>query len=316
MPQIKLIVKVIIIIIITTIMIVANTNLIYAQTSITRDVQVSASIGEYHFNLFGYSSPKALITFQGAGIYDQTYANAQGYFEFKNRFSPFSPHEACLTAQDQFGRLTSPVCLPPFPTHYQVTIGPVIIAPTISLDKENYSVNQEVILSGQTVPNTEVSLAIFTQEKNSPFISLIPSAYAFSFPPLKTKSDRKGNYAISLPSSTTQKYRLFTQTNYLQNPSPQSISLELTIQPWWQKIINFFIFLFGFFFHRPLEIIISLESLIIFLILHHHQKTRALVLRSQYKREIADTNSAGDLTTLAPSPARKWGTKDKGKFSL
>jgi len=52
-------------------------------------VTVRATVGEYYFTLFGYSSPGALISLNGQGISDETYADTTGYFEFKNRFSPF-----------------------------------------------------------------------------------------------------------------------------------------------------------------------------------------------------------------------------------
>ena len=53
-------------------------------------IENSVFIGEHRFSLFGYTSPFALVTFEGMGIFDQTTANKVGYFEFNNRFSPFS----------------------------------------------------------------------------------------------------------------------------------------------------------------------------------------------------------------------------------
>jgi hypothetical protein len=141
-----------------------NNGQISGASSQSYSTSVDVSIGEYRFNLFGYSSPDALITFSGMGIADQTYADSGGYFEFKNRFSPFSPREACLTTQDQLGRLTTPVCLPPFPTKYDVSIGPVIMPPTLSLDKNDYWVGDEVVVAGQTIPNTDVNLSLFTKD--------------------------------------------------------------------------------------------------------------------------------------------------------
>lgn len=136
-----------------------------------QEVTNSASIGEYHFSLFGYTSPQAEVTFEGQGIYNQTTADNQGYFVFKNQFSPFSPREACLSAKDQLGRLSSPVCLPAFPTQYDITIGPVLIPPTVSLNNPStggaYYLKDEVVLSGQTIPNTDVSLSMFTKERDS-----------------------------------------------------------------------------------------------------------------------------------------------------
>src|SRR3989338_3479133 len=98
------------------------------------NIKNSVSIGEFRFSLYGYTSPLALVTFEGLGIFDQTTADDQGYFQFNNRFSPFSSREACLSSKDQFGRLSSPLCLPPFPVNYNVSIGPVIMPPTVSLN--------------------------------------------------------------------------------------------------------------------------------------------------------------------------------------
>jgi hypothetical protein len=252
-------------------------NIAGAKTT-SYETTISAFIGEYRFTLFGYTSPKALVTFQGLGIFDQTYADETGYFEFKNRFSPFSPREACLTAQDQLGRLTNPVCLPPFPVNYNVTIGPVLMPPTLSLDKSDYWVGDEVILSGQTIPETSVFLSIFTDENKS----LISQVYAFSLPKLETKTDKSGNFSIALPSSSAKKFRLFAQTHFQNENSPKSVKLTLKILPWWMIIIKFFIFIWLLIKPRLLEIVILIELiflLIYFLRSHFHPKKLAIIKR-------------------------------------
>jgi len=251
-------------------------------------VGVDAFIGEHHFILYGYTSPRALVTFEGLGIYDQTFANNQGYFEFNNRFSPLSPREACLTSQDQLGRISSPVCLPPFPTKYDVNIGPVIMPPTISLNNPTaggYYQGDEIQLSGQTIPDSEVSFSTFVDEKKS----LFPTVYAFTFPQLTTKSDVKGNFSLALPSSSSQFFRLFAQTNYENNLSPESIMLNLKVLPIWMIIIQLFLWLFSLLKPRLLEIVILCEiaCLVIFFLrryLHPHviAKNRALAIRQLY----------------------------------
>jgi len=250
-------------------------NIAGAKTT-SYETTISAFIGEYRFTLFGYASPKALVTFQGLGIFDQTYADESGYFEFKNRFSPFSPREACLTAQDQLGRLTNPVCLPPFPVNYNVTIGPVLMPPTLSLDKSDYWVGDEVILSGQSIPDSNISLSTFTDENKS----LISQVYAFSLPKLETKTDKKGNFSIALPSSSAKKIRLFAQTKFQNENSPKSVNLTFKILPWWMIIFKFFIFLWLLIKPRLLEIFILIELiflLIYFLRSHFHPKTLAII---------------------------------------
>ena len=261
-----------------------------AGKSTSSSTEVFLSIGEYRFTLFGYTSPQALVTFLGMGIFDQTYADNNGYFIFKNRFSPFSPREACLTAQDQLGRLSSPLCLPPFPTNYNVEIGPVIMPPTISLDKNNYYVGDRVILSGQTVPNTQVNLSMFTQTspriplRDSPLFSLIKQVEAYSLPKIEIKSDEKGNFSITLPSSSPQTFRLFVKTNYLENSSPESRKLTLKILPWWLIVIQSFLMLFEIIKSRLLEFVILLQIIgliIYFLRRYLHPKTLAIVRREK-----------------------------------
>ena len=263
-----------------------SNNIAGAKTT-SYETTVSAFIGDYRFTLYGYTSPKALVTFQGLGIFDQTYADETGYFEFKNRFSPFSPREACLTAQDQLGRLTNPVCLPPFPVNYNVIIGPVLMPPTLSLNKSDYWVGDEVILSGQSIPDSNISLSTFTEEKNSLISQIInkinPQVYAFSLPKLETKTDKSGNFSIALPSSSAKKFRLFAQTHFQNENSPKSVKLTLKIFPWWMIIFKFFIFLWSLIKPRLLEIFILIELiflLIYFLRSHFHLKTLAIVKRN------------------------------------
>lgn len=233
----------------------------------------SVYIGEFRFTLFGYTSPGATVSLNGQGINDQTISDKTGYFEFTNRFSPFSPREACLSSRDQFGRISAPICLPAFPTQANVSIGPVIIPPTLSFDKNDYFTGDEVILTGQTIPSAEVDLSVFTQVQpaSSSFLTrlissishfqLIRSVDAFSIPHLSAKSDPLGNFSISLPSSSAQNYRLFTQVNYHNLPSANSLTLTLKIIPVWMVFLRFFGLILSIFRDRMLEVTIILEIL-------------------------------------------------------
>lgn len=259
-----------------------------SKTFATRTVGASASIGAFHFTLDGYTSPGALVTIQGMGIYDQTFANRGGYFQFSNSFSPFSPREACLTAQDQMGRLTNPVCLPPFSTNRDITIGPVILPPTVSLNNPPaggvYYVGDEAILSGQSIPNSQITLSTYTKNRSSRIITqIVKPIYADTIPQLIIKTDIKGNYAVVLPSASDESLRLFTQTKYNEQPSAQSIALNLKIWPVWMIVISFFKLIFLLLKPRLLELIIvaQLTGLVIYLLkhfLHPHVLYRQRIL--------------------------------------
>lgn len=250
------------------------------------DVQVSATVGEAQFTLYGYSSPQAKISMTGVGIYDQTVADDEGFFEFKNRFSPLSPREACITAQDQFGRLSPPTCLPPFPSKHNVTIGPVLLPATLSFSDAYYFIGDEVVLSGQTIPNSNVELSLFNDQNQS--ISLIGKVYAESSR-YQLKSDSKGNFSVALPSSEASSYRLFTLAKFQKETSPKSLTLYFKVLPTWMIIIKFFMFMWQIALGRALEIIIlaGLISLALY-IFHHHfhpHKVRMLALRNHYEIE-------------------------------
>ena len=248
--------------------------------------------GGNQFRIFGYTSPGALVSLEAMSSYDDTRAAENGYFEFTNRFSPIIPQETCLTAQDQFGRVSNPLCLPPFPNDYYVEIGPIILPPTLSFDKTDYFVGDEVILSGQTIPNTDVNLNMFSREQQ--FIDTLSlnfpkSVEAFTFPRLETKSDEKGNYAISLPSTSSKAYRLFTQTNFESQTSPNSLTLQYKILPVWMIIIKFILFIWSLIKPRLLEISILIEmSLLLHYLFKYYfhpyylMKNKAIVLRKQY----------------------------------
>jgi hypothetical protein len=285
-------------------------------------INVSFSLGENRFTLFGYSSPQAQVTLDGMGVFDQTQADYRGYFEFVNRFSPFSPREACLTAKDQFGRLSAPVCLPAFPTDKNVTIGPVVMPPTLSLDKSDYYVGDEVILSGQTIPNSDVNLSMFTKDggkttgvetaglptarrysraltggksRQAPLFSLIKPAQAFTLPELSSKSDTKGNFSIALPSASNKNYRFFTRTNFLQELSPRSLTLNLKILPLWMMIIKFFLLVFNLLKPFWLEFLLVIEvAVLIHLFLHYFFHPyqiitdKAITVRENLSLEITD----------------------------
>ena len=252
-----------------------------AGISQSANIENSVSIGEFRFSLYGYTSPLALVTFEGLGIFDQTTADDKGYFQFNNRFSPFSKREACLSSKDQFGRLSSPVCLPPFPVDYNVTIGPVIISPTVSLNKTDFFLGDQVVLSGQAIPNSEVNLAIFNENEGKysfPSFSFIKPVEAFTFPKITSKSDNMGNFSINLPSSSPEKYRLFAQVNYIKSISPNSVKLNLEILPIWMIIVKFFLFLFALLKPRLLEILILAEIIYIIYVIKIHIQSKAIVL--------------------------------------
>ncbi|MFA5770080.1 MAG: hypothetical protein WC894_01130 [Patescibacteria group bacterium] len=236
-------------------------------------IQVAATIGDRRVDLYGYTSPQALITLEGIGIYNNTYADNNGYFILSALYSSLSPREACLSSKDQLGRLSPPVCLPSFPVDKDIRIGPVIMPPTVSLDKKDYYVDDKVILSGQTIPNTEIDLSVFGDSDNT--LSLIRTVEAFTFPKLKVNSDDKGNFSVDLPSSAPEKFRLFAQTYFNKLSSSTSNKLSLEIMPIWMIIVKNFL-------SRLLEFAIVIEIIYILYVLKDHFEEKSIVLYQKH----------------------------------
>lgn len=223
-------------------------------------VQVSASVGEggipgegsgRKFSLYGYTSPSAQVNLEGIGIKTQTTTSDKtGFFAFENNLSPLLPQEACLTTIDQLGRLSNPTCLPPFPINYDVNIGPVLLPPTLSLNKPEYYTGEEIVISGQTIPNTDVILSLFVDPSKKSLISSlmaklnpVKSVYAFGFPDLKTKSDNVGNYSLKIPSAKSDLFRLYARSLFEKQSTPQSTRLSLEILSIWRIFIVYFFIL-------------------------------------------------------------------------
>lgn len=223
------------------------------------------------------------------GIYDQTVADKAGYFVFANRFSPFSPREACLSSKDQFGRISAPACLPPFPTKYNVNIGPVIMPPTVSLDKADYFLSDEVLLTGQTIPDSEVALSFFTDRSLSPFKNVALKGIlkamflegrfpgpkivdAYAIPTVGSKADTEGNFSIQLPSNSAEKYRFFTRAQYQSQFSPNSNTLNMEILPVWMIILKRLLLIWDLIKDRLIEVVIVTELIFILVYLVFFRK--------------------------------------------
>jgi len=273
-----------------------------AYTTLPADVTVSATVGVYipptptptprregKFSIFGYTSPHAKVSINNPGLYSDTEADDAGYFEFRNFFSQLLIEDICLVAQDLTGRTTMPVCIPPVPSQIDLSIGPIIMPPTIALNNDSFFTGDTVTVSGQTTPNTTIKLSMFTDETKTSFRALlnpIHTAYAATIPKVDIKVSNKGEFSMKLPSDDPQYYRTFAQTLLDNAISGKSVTLNFDIFPGWFIIMRF---IFGFFQglkSRWFEILLISQIIIFFFWLarrfgHPHQiaSLKALAVR-------------------------------------
>ncbi|MEK7528060.1 MAG: hypothetical protein AAB574_03545 [Patescibacteria group bacterium] len=203
---------------------------------VNRSVTVSAAIPENRLTIFGYTSPLSRVEISNPTIFSVTYSQPDGYFTFDRIIVPKNTGEYCLQSKDDSLRSTPPLCLPaPPPTNTLTDIGPIVLAPTLSLEK---SPNAQLISSGQSVPNSTLTLYFFQTEKRP---ALTKAANAIGLPQLTTTTDSDGHFSLNLPNQYVSDFRYFaTVTTPEGFPSAKSNTLFFTFP----QSSNYFFLLF------------------------------------------------------------------------
>ncbi len=213
------------------------------------------------FTLFGYTSPRARVVIQNPGIHSEEYADENGYFKFEYLFLALFREDICIVAHDTNRVSTPPMCIPP-PEGEAASrnIGPVLLPPSAQISSGNAYVGDTVTFVGQTIPNVDVKLSMFTDDMQSgKKLSLIPSAYAYTLPQLDLQSNKKGEYSLTLPTASSQFIRMFTRSIYEGSSTPKSTTLILDIFPVWMLLFRFFTQIFTLIKERFLEILLLLQ---------------------------------------------------------
>jgi len=226
---------------------------------ISYEITVSATIGESRLTLFGWTSPQSLVELQGQRVSESVIANDQGYFFFDRILlpAPRSPRSAsgvgeveptypelCLTSIDTQSRASFPTCLPPLPRQlagsFDISIGPVLLPPTLNLSKGSFLPNEQAIAQGLTIPNSEVNIFLANNLTPSLRFSFIPSVYAYFIPRYQIKADANGHFEFNLPAGPPAggaSWRVFATATHLGLPSPKSNTLTFRILGWWEWLL-------------------------------------------------------------------------------
>lgn len=222
---------------------------------IIADTSVSATIGEGKvIKIFGYTSPKSLVQVSHNQLQNHTYADDTGYFELTD-FLPLLIKGLCVYAQDQLGRTTQPVCLPPLDLTHSNEVGPILLPPTISLAQNIYYSSEEIVISGQTIPESKVYLSSFIEKPRA--------KGGLSIPAVETRADSFGNYSVATKPTSNDSYRLFVRTDYLDQLSPLSNKLLITVYPFWLVFLQTIFLMLAFLKSYLLEMLIIIEMLLL-----------------------------------------------------
>lgn len=197
---------------------------ILGNITISAPISVSASIGDNRVTITGYTSPTSVVELIGHDIDSSVHSDPTGYFIFDKALLPKNPSELCLSSVDNSSRLSTPVCIPaPPPTNYQTDIGPILLAPTLTLDNSSIKPSSTTVASGQSIPGSQVSIHFY--QVNTKASVFPPAVQAFSLPSYTVQSDVSGNYSFNLPTAYSSNYRLYSTVIFQNNHSPKSNTL-------------------------------------------------------------------------------------------
>lgn len=250
---------------------------------------------EKRFGIYGYTSPNATVNIQSP-IYGETKADSKGFYDFKYLFVTLFREDLCIIAHDTENRSTPPLCIPPPEAKADKYIGPILLPPSTSISSGNAYIGDSVTLTGQTIPNADVKLSMFTDElQQNKKLTLFPSVYAYTLPQLSLISNEKGEYSLTLPTASSQFMRMFTRALYDGNSTPKSLTLILDIFPMWMLLFKFFASLWSILRAHMIELIIltQLYFLLMYFLRHFFKPT---YISSHRHRELLLRHS--ELTLL------------------
>ena len=123
---------------------------------------------------------------------------------------------------------------------FEISIGPILLPPTLSLSKGNFLPNEQAIAQGLTIPNSEVNIFLANNLTPSLRFSFIPSVYAYFIPRYQIKADANGHFEFNLPAGPPAggaSWRVFATATHLGLPSPKSNTLTFRILGWWEWLL-------------------------------------------------------------------------------
>lgn len=237
----------------------------YALGPITASEYQSLTIGTVStFTLFGYTSPRAHVTLSSTDEIASTTADANGYFTFTTISVPQKTREVCLQSIDISGLVSQPVCIAYTSLFNGHDVGPVLLSPSLSLDRATPRIGEAITIAGRTLPNAPVNLSSFI-DKNTVLkgLHLYDKSFTHSLPKLEAKSDENGYFTFKFTSSIPQTTRVYASALRDTIPTAKSTTLSVTVLPLWENILRLILRALLGLGKLRLPLIILIEALIL-----------------------------------------------------
>ena len=235
--------------------------------------------------IYGYAPASSTVKLFGIQISSSTQAENDGFFIFRSLNLPTTASylmgnlypELCLQAVDNEKRTTQPVCIPPLSLKsLSRKTGPVILPPTISLEKGYFTQGEQSKASGITTPNTEVEV-YFSRSNIPSFLRIVKEVWAYYIPTYQTVSNAEGYFEFNLPSDSPEDWKVFTASKILGASSPKSNTLSFNVLPDYSRLFQYLIYLFAILRKYLIYIVIILQIIFIYFLLKRLGKKRKKV---------------------------------------
>jgi hypothetical protein len=208
-----------------------------------KGISVSGFIEETRFTIFGYTCKKCQVELTNPYVYAKTVSDEKGYFLFDRVLIPKKYSDLCLIPTDKHGQQSTPTCIASPPaSNYHTDIGPILLAPSINIDKNK--------ASGESIPNATISVHFFKENNKG---RLAPKeALAYSLPAVNASTDSEGYFNFNIPSVYQSNFRLYVNAIFQENTSARSNVLRYHLPIYndyfYFLILPLFILLFTFLF--------------------------------------------------------------------
>lgn len=185
--------------------------------------KVSAQVGSYYLNLFGFVSPYASVVLTVDGVFIRaTVADSGGNFSITQVLISAGFSHFCLEAVDFKKIGDSYTCLSIPPATDSVTKKNIFLPPTLGLSRTSALSGEEILAFGYTMPYATVTLHL------GPGIDKTVLA------------DGTGYYVFRLKNIPPGTYNLYATATYknLHSLSPTK-KIQFRSLTWWEQLLEF-----------------------------------------------------------------------------
>lgn len=199
---------------------------------------VSARVGEYYLNLYGYGSPFAsiVLTIDGT-VYRSAVSDENGNFSITGVLIRAGFDGFCLQAVD-FKRLGESVtCFTVPPAKESVEMRDIFLPPTIGLQRSTVEAGADAVVYGYTMPGAHVvihSSDICLPENASDKAKCKDGKVTY-----EVVADENGYYEVTIENLAPGSYSLFATATYQGKPSEApSNTVKLTALTLWEQFLR------------------------------------------------------------------------------